>query len=267
MISVRAGSCWDAHRTELNVGTTYRAVAAKAPVAPTVAARLLTTMKLDDGRLEISNNAAEKQIRPATLGRKKLVVLGLGRRRSALPGSTRSCEPPASTALSPRPGSPTSSPASAAIRSTGSPSCCPGTGRHRRRRASPPDPVSVKRNERQSQPLAYTAVHVTKKWSALEVGGEDGLEKVQQHEATATQGAQVVLVDVRERAQQAEVQCETVHVADAEPAEGIMRTAQSRGCDLIVMGTHGRGGLDRLLLGSQAENVLTHSTFHMIICR
>jgi hypothetical protein len=35
----------------------------------------------------------------------------------------------------------------AAIRSTGSKTCCPGTGRHRRSKASPPEPASVKRNE------------------------------------------------------------------------------------------------------------------------
>jgi hypothetical protein len=62
----------------------------------------------------------------------------------ARPPSTRSCEPPGSTALSPRPGSPTSSRASAPIRSTGSQNCCPGTGRHRRRKASPPEPTFVK---------------------------------------------------------------------------------------------------------------------------
>jgi nucleotide-binding universal stress UspA family protein len=41
-----------------------------------------------------------------------------------------------------------------------------------------------------------------------------------------------------------------------DPATGILQVAQEAGCDLIVMGTHGRTGLGRLLLGSVAEQVL-----------
>ena len=41
-----------------------------------------------------------------------------------------------------------------------------------------------------------------------------------------------------------------------DPATGILQIAQEVGCDLIVMGTHGRTGLGRLLLGSVAEKVL-----------
>ena len=43
-------------------------------------------------------------------------------------------------------------------------------------------------------------------------------------------------------------------------AEGIIETAEEVGCDLIVMGTHGRTGLTRLLMGSVAENVLPKAT-------
>jgi len=63
------------------------------------------------------------------------------------PASTRSFAPHASTASSPRRGSPTSLRASAAIGSTGSQNCCPGIGSLERRRASPPEPVLVKRKE------------------------------------------------------------------------------------------------------------------------
>lgn len=41
-----------------------------------------------------------------------------------------------------------------------------------------------------------------------------------------------------------------------DPATEILRVAEETGCDLIVMGTHGRTGLDRLLTGSVAEKVL-----------
>jgi nucleotide-binding universal stress UspA family protein len=45
-------------------------------------------------------------------------------------------------------------------------------------------------------------------------------------------------------------------LADGIPAEEIVKVASDRGCDLIVMGTHGRTGVGRLLLGSVAEEVM-----------
>ncbi len=45
-------------------------------------------------------------------------------------------------------------------------------------------------------------------------------------------------------------------IAEGSPAKEIIRTAENQACDLIVMGTHGRGGLNRLLLGSVAEKVV-----------
>src|SRR5262249_50246999 len=43
---------------------------------------------------------------------------------------------------------------------------------------------------------------------------------------------------------------------EGDPAKEILRVAGEVACDLIVMGTHGRGGLRRLLMGSVAEQVL-----------
>ncbi len=47
-----------------------------------------------------------------------------------------------------------------------------------------------------------------------------------------------------------------VEVAGGDSAEAIVRLAQERGVDLIVMGTHGRSGLSHILLGSVAEKVM-----------
>ncbi|MCF2241716.1 universal stress protein [Halobacterium salinarum] len=47
---------------------------------------------------------------------------------------------------------------------------------------------------------------------------------------------------------------------DGNPAMEIVTYADNAGCDLIVMGTHGRGGIDRLLLGSVTENVVRSSS-------
>src|SRR5688572_13530519 len=50
-----------------------------------------------------------------------------------------------------------------------------------------------------------------------------------------------------------------------EPSEEILRTCGTLGCDLIVMGTHGRTGVQRLLLGSVAENVLRRSPTPVLV--
>jgi nucleotide-binding universal stress UspA family protein len=49
-------------------------------------------------------------------------------------------------------------------------------------------------------------------------------------------------------------------VLEGSPSREIVRYAETEECDLVVMGTHGRGGIDRLLLGSVAESVVRGSS-------
>ena len=56
-------------------------------------------------------------------------------------------------------------------------------------------------------------------------------------------------------------------VVDGSPSREIIRYAESNGCDLIVMGTHGRGGIDRLLLGSVAEKVVRGASIPVLTVR
>jgi nucleotide-binding universal stress UspA family protein len=62
------------------------------------------------------------------------------------------------------------------------------------------------------------------------------------------------------QAQVPQIQVESRLVIAADPAAEILRVAQEIGCDLIVMGTHGRTGLGRLLMGSVAEKVLRRAS-------
>ena len=50
-------------------------------------------------------------------------------------------------------------------------------------------------------------------------------------------------------------------------AEALIATAQAHDCDLIVMASHGRKGLQRLLLGSETQHVLTHSHVPVLVLR
>jgi len=67
-------------------------------------------------------------------------------------------------------------------------------------------------------------------------------------------------------AKQAGVTCDTVQVKDAQPYQAIIATASDRGCDLIVMASHGRSGLSAVVLGSVTNKVLTHTKIPVLVC-
>ena len=77
-----------------------------------------------------------------------------------------------------------------------------------------------------------------------------------------------ILDDARTRAEQAGVEvAAAVHVADRTPADAILDTAEAQGADLVVMASHGRSGLRKLLLGSQTQAVLGRSTLPVLVVR
>ena len=49
--------------------------------------------------------------------------------------------------------------------------------------------------------------------------------------------------------------------------EGILDAATEQGCDLIVMGSHGRSGVKVLILGSETQKVLTHSRIPVLVIK
>ncbi|GAB3418021.1 universal stress protein [Haloparvum alkalitolerans] len=59
----------------------------------------------------------------------------------------------------------------------------------------------------------------------------------------------------------------TTAVVEGSPSREIIRYAEDEGCDVVVMGTHGRGGIDRLLLGSVAEKVVRGSSVPVLTVR
>lgn len=79
--------------------------------------------------------------------------------------------------------------------------------------------------------------------------------------------AKSALTVVEAEAKAAGIDCKNVSVTADQAWEGIVRTAHSKGCDLIVMASHGRRGLSGLLLGSETTKVLTHSKTPVLVCR
>lgn len=67
-------------------------------------------------------------------------------------------------------------------------------------------------------------------------------------------------------AKAADVRCDTTTVNARAPWEAIIKTAKSKRCDAIVMASHGRRGLESLLLGSETTKVLTHTKTPVLVC-
>jgi nucleotide-binding universal stress UspA family protein len=63
------------------------------------------------------------------------------------------------------------------------------------------------------------------------------------------------------------VPCETALQASDHPYEAIIATAKEKGCDLIMMASHGRSGVQAFLLGSETQKVLTHSAIPVLVFR
>ena len=88
-----------------------------------------------------------------------------------------------------------------------------------------------------------------------------------EHAERAKAHAEKILKGVAEAAQLAGVVCETVQIEEDHPYEAIIDAAQQRGCDLIVMASHGRKGISGLIIGSETNKVLTHSKTPVLVCR
>jgi nucleotide-binding universal stress UspA family protein len=92
-------------------------------------------------------------------------------------------------------------------------------------------------------------------------------EEIDRFDAACKERAGKVLDEVRSMAEQIGVTAELLHVPNAHPATAIIETAKSRGCDLIVMASHGRRGIKKLWLGSQTSEVLADGSVPVLIVR
>lgn len=118
---------------------------------------------------------------------------------------------------------------------------------------------------------SVTLVTVSEPWhdampadpSGIAVSGELIENDREQKQAYAER----LINDIAAQAESAGVDFEGVFVPDRTPADGILETALAKGADLVVMASHGRKGLRRLLLGSQAQAVLTRGELPVLMVR
>ncbi len=86
-------------------------------------------------------------------------------------------------------------------------------------------------------------------------------------EAQWAAGAQVVLDKIATSAAAKGVSVKTSVIKSDDIADGLVKAANKMKVDLIVMASHGRKGIKRVLLGSETQNVLTHSEVPVLVLR
>ena len=87
------------------------------------------------------------------------------------------------------------------------------------------------------------------------------------YEADMRKVAEKALGKVRAAAEAEKVPFTGLSVVEGHPWEAIVNAARRKKCDLIVMASHGRRGVEGLLLGSETQKVLTHTKTPVLVCR
>lgn len=113
------------------------------------------------------------------------------------------------------------------------------------------------------------ALHVVPRYpmSYFEGSVTLSMQDIARTEKSWSDKAQVLLDKVCEEAQAAGLKAKSVIARSDLVAESIISTAKKHKCDLVVMASHGRKGIKRVLLGSETQQVLTHSTVPVLVLR
>lgn len=112
-----------------------------------------------------------------------------------------------------------------------------------------------------------TLLTVTPTWSS--VGLSElvlGVTEEQFTERTRKYGERC-LAEVADLASAKGVACTAVQLQHSRPSEAILAAADEHACDLIVMGSHGRRGAERVLLGSETSKVVAHGKTAVLVHR
>ena len=112
-----------------------------------------------------------------------------------------------------------------------------------------------------------TAITVTVPFHVLSHSPAMLTDTPQQYEKHMAALATQYLDEAKKIAALAGVTCNVVHAEHQHPYQAIIDTAQNRGCDAILMASHGRGGMSAIVLGSETLKVLTHSIIPVIVYR
>jgi nucleotide-binding universal stress UspA family protein len=112
-----------------------------------------------------------------------------------------------------------------------------------------------------------TALTVTTPFHALTADTQMLEDTPKTYKLRMQKSGDAILGKVADAAQAAGVACDTMRVEHEHPYQAIIDDAQAKGCDLIVMASHGRRGAAAILIGSETLKVLTHSKIPVLVYR
>lgn len=90
---------------------------------------------------------------------------------------------------------------------------------------------------------------------------------IAEHARRSEISANTILEPAADKARAAKLEFRTHYAQCNRPWEAIVEAARVHGCDAIIMGSHGRKGLSRLVHGSQTIDVLTHTDIPTLVVR
>ncbi len=114
---------------------------------------------------------------------------------------------------------------------------------------------------------SVTGIYVMPQYQTFTFQTEMLSDTKEQFEKDSRAHADQFLSVIEKAAAAAAVACDTAVATSDHPYEAIIQAAEERGCDLIVMASHGRKGLQGVLLGSETQKVLTHSPLPVLVYR
>ena len=135
---------------------------------------------------------------------------------------------------------------------------------------SPLSDAAVKRGVELAKEMnaKVTGLHVAEPFRVLSTESEVLKDTREEYYASARANAEQVLAAFETDAKSAGVSAfDRIFVVSDHPYQAIIDTARDKGCDLILMASHGRRGLQALLLGSETHKVLVHSKIPVLVYR
>lgn len=111
-----------------------------------------------------------------------------------------------------------------------------------------------------------TVIHVIDPYPFVGIGADFAFGQAE-YLTAAKASATNALTTAAETAAAAGVACTQRTIEGQSVFEGILEAATGVDVDLIIMGSHGRSGLEKLLLGSETQRVLSHTTLPVLVVR
>lgn len=129
--------------------------------------------------------------------------------------------------------------------------------------ASAENAISFARDARASA----VVVHVIEPFRIFTMDSSKVSASQEDYERLSEAQAEQFLADVELRARHQGVTSNTIKLWSSQVHEAIIQAALQNGCDLIAIGSHGRGGIGGLILGSVTNKVLSHSRIPVLVYR